>query len=252
MSQEGAREKARFYDHLWATQWRAVAQHSPLRSMRERLVLAQLASHLTSARRVLDVGSGDGHLLEMLRERHPRIEVRGMDISAAARDTAPASLRPLIEVGDVQDVAVTFSGEVFDLIVCSEVLEHVSDPLRVMKGVKQLLAPHGVVVFTVPGSMRYWSGLDCAAGHLRRFEYDAFRELVERAGLRAIKHFGWGSTVGRLYYRLVRTIGPSRAAASAASPLGALAGRVISTMLRVDDLLPTRNGFQLVTVAAHG
>lgn len=144
-----------------------------------------------------------------------------------------------------------FPGRRFDVIVCSEVLEHVAEPLLVLKGIGALLAPGGLGVITVPGGMRYWSELDESAGHLRRFEYDEFPALVELAGLRVKSHFSWGAAIGRAYYRLVRSMGPGRAAASADSVLGSVAGMVFNVLLQIDDHMKTRNGFQLVTVISH-
>ena len=70
----------------------------------------------------------------------------------------------------------------FDVVVCSEVLEHVAEPKRVLEGIAAVLAPGGGGVITVPAGQRYWSALDESAGHLRRFEHDEFPDLVRAAG----------------------------------------------------------------------
>lgn len=252
MSTSPDNRDARFYDDLWAAQWRAVATHSPLRAARERLMFAEIGSALRPGSRLLDVGSGDGHFLSMVLARYPGVVARGVDFSAAAREHAPPDIQALIAVGDVSQLSVSFPHERFDVVVCSEVLEHVVDPQKVLNGIAAVLAPGGLCVITVPAGQHYWSALDESAGHLRRFEYSTFPSLVGAAGLKVVKHYGWGALFGKLYYALVRRVGPARAAASAGSGAGALVGRLASLCMRIDDFLPTRRGFQLITVVAHG
>jgi ubiquinone/menaquinone biosynthesis C-methylase UbiE len=251
VSPDPERTEARFYDDLWAAQWRGVSRHSPLRAARERLMLAEIGAALRPGCRLLDVGSGDGHFLAMVRARYPAVVAHGVDFSSSARQNAAAEIRPLIAVGDVAHLPSVFPDARFDVIVCSEVLEHVAEPRQVLEGIATLLAPGGRGVLTVPAGQRYWSALDEAAGHLRRFEHDTFPSLVREAGLTVVKHYGWGALVGRLYYALVRRAGPGRAAASADSIAGAVIGTVFSALLRIDDHLPTRRGFQLITVIEH-
>jgi SAM-dependent methyltransferase len=215
MNEPSPSKSARFYDDLWEHQWRSVAEHSPLRSMRERLMLAEIGPHCRAGKSLLDVGSGDGHFIGLVAAQYPGLDVQGVDFSEAARACAPEAVQTKITVGNVSNLASVFPERRFDIISCSEVLEHVEDPRTVLAGIAAILAPGGIGVLTVPGSARYWSALDESAGHLRRFEHDDFPTLVTSAGLHVVKHFGWGATVGRLYYKLVRNLGPGRAAASA-------------------------------------
>ncbi len=76
-------------------------------------------------------------------------------------------------------------------IICTEVLEHVADPTRVMAELVRIGRPGALYLLTVPdpGSEQlqrrlapdiYWQ----RPNHLRVFERDAFTSLVEGAGLR--------------------------------------------------------------------
>jgi SAM-dependent methyltransferase len=71
-------------------------------------------------RRVLDAGCAIGLLVEALRERG--VDARGIDISSFAIDAIPGPLRPYCRQGSIAEPL----GEHFDLIVCIEVLEHMS------------------------------------------------------------------------------------------------------------------------------
>jgi len=71
-------------------------------------------------RRVLDAGCAIGLLVEALRER--QVDARGIDISSFAIDSVPVPLRAYCRQGSIAEPL----GERFDLIVCIEVLEHMT------------------------------------------------------------------------------------------------------------------------------
>lgn len=240
---------AAYYNRLWGAAWRAASGVSPLRASRERLILREIRDALAPGVALLDVGCGDGHLLSLVRDRFPQVRLRGVDFAEGALADTPASLRERIVVGDITNLAACLPGERFEVVVCSEVLEHVDDPQAVLRAIASVLAPRGLVVVTVPGGMRYWSDLDVAAGHCRRFEHDELGAQLAAAGLDVERVYGWGALVGRLYYRVIRSVGAGGVSSAARSPLAALAGRVATEAMRLDDLLPRRGAFQLVARA---
>jgi len=50
--------------------------------------------------------------------------------------------------GDAQEIP--FANEIFDSCLCTEVLEHVPDPMIVLKEIRRILKPGGRVLLTVP------------------------------------------------------------------------------------------------------
>ncbi len=83
--------------------------------------------------RVLDVGCGPGFLMLFLAELG--VEVEGIDFSPSSRELAPAEVRDRITIGDV--AAPHVPERSFDLVVCREVLEHLT-VLQVRGTVEQL------------------------------------------------------------------------------------------------------------------
>jgi SAM-dependent methyltransferase len=83
--------------------------------------------------RVLDVGCGPGFLMLFLAELG--IEVQGVDFSPSSRELAPAEVRDRILIGDVAEAHVEERS--FDLVVCREVLEHLT-VIQVRRTVEQL------------------------------------------------------------------------------------------------------------------
>jgi 2-polyprenyl-3-methyl-5-hydroxy-6-metoxy-1,4-benzoquinol methylase len=106
--------------------------------------------------RVLDLGCATGKLAELLK-------TQGCAVVGVERDPEAARLaEPFCErvvVADLED-DLSFLTDLgpFDVIVAADVLEHVTDPSRVLEAVAGLLAPQGFLVTSIPnvahGSVR--------------------------------------------------------------------------------------------------
>jgi SAM-dependent methyltransferase len=234
-----------FYDHLWGEAWTAQQAVGPLTHTRYRLILREL-DRLDPPGRVLDAGCGSGTLLGLLGGRWPRAELHGIELSAHAVAAAPPSLRARITQGDVAEVAAGHEPGSFDLVVCSEVLEHLEDPGAALRALVALLRPGGTADLTVPGGMRHWTRQDDLAGHVQRFEYGAFGLLARDAGLEVVTHYGWGGPLSAMYYRLASRQDPDDLARSAGSPLVAWIGRALPALFRLDDRFASPGRPQLV------
>jgi 2-polyprenyl-3-methyl-5-hydroxy-6-metoxy-1,4-benzoquinol methylase len=92
-----------------------------------------LIKEVFEPRRVLDVGCGPGFLMLFLAELG--IEVEGVDFSPSSRELAPPEVRERILIGDVSEPHVAERS--VDLVVCREVLEHLT-VLQVRRTVEQL------------------------------------------------------------------------------------------------------------------
>jgi len=106
--------------------------------------------------KVLDAGCGAGrHLCEAF--RHPGIDVVGIDLSYddLAKTRALLNLMSL-ELENQWLLAratithLPFPDNVFDVVICSEVLEHIPDNLRAIKEIVRVLKPKGILAVSVP------------------------------------------------------------------------------------------------------
>jgi ubiquinone biosynthesis O-methyltransferase len=98
---------------------------------------------------VLDVGCGNGIISLQLGKEG--FKIKGIDVSDKAIRKAKA-VNPFtnvtFEVADAEKLKA--SGEMFDAIVCSEVLEHLNHPERLLKELLPILKDSGILLVTVP------------------------------------------------------------------------------------------------------
>jgi len=98
------------------------------------------------AKRVLDVGCGEGFFARALLDRFPGVELVGVDASEAA--IAHASARCPEARFEVSRIEALRARGRFDLVVCSEVLEHLEDPAAGIANLADCTAGHALL--TVP------------------------------------------------------------------------------------------------------
>jgi 2-polyprenyl-3-methyl-5-hydroxy-6-metoxy-1,4-benzoquinol methylase len=98
-----------------------------------------------NARTLLEVGSGIGLLIEEARKRG--LEAVGIEPSRSLVETARNNGVELIR-GLFPHPAV--AGRRFDLIYVVDVIEHVSDPVQLMKDCAAALTPDGVLIMVTP------------------------------------------------------------------------------------------------------
>ena len=108
-------------------------------------------------RRILDVGSGDGRFLEILRDAGAREwRLEGVEIDAAAAEACRAKGFPT-HVGRVEEFRDPDGG--FDAVVMLQLIEHVDDPVAICRRVFELLRPGGHFIVETPNL----AGLDYQA-----------------------------------------------------------------------------------------
>jgi SAM-dependent methyltransferase len=93
----------------------------------------QLIKDVFAPSSVLDVGCGPGFLMLFLQELG--IDVEGVDFSASSLALAPEAIRDRIHIGPSDDL--TAENESYELVVCREVLEHLT-VLQVRRTVSEL------------------------------------------------------------------------------------------------------------------
>lgn len=110
---------------------------------------AMLVEMVGANKRVLDVGCDTGYLGEALGAFGNTTS--GFEVNEETAEEARKRLTR-VEVGDLEttDLVEVFGPGSFDVVVFGDVLEHLRDPLPVMRQSRHLLAPGGSVVISTP------------------------------------------------------------------------------------------------------
>ena len=135
-----------YYEELW--QRLPEDAEPPDLELRTEFMLANLAE----GDRVLDLGCGDGALTDRLARAgaHPT----GVEVAQAAVDRARARHPDLVfELAPI-DGALPLADGAFDVVWCSEVIEHVADTARWLSEVRRVLVPGGRLLLTTPNHSR--------------------------------------------------------------------------------------------------
>jgi len=220
----------------------------PLTHTNQRLILKLLKPHLVDRARLLDVGCGSGALLDLLSRRFPALDLNGIEGSRQAVAGVPESIRDRILIVDITN-GFSLDDATFDIVICSEVLEHLPDCRPALASIVSHLRRGGHALITVPHSMRYWSRADEFAGHYRRFEYEDFLAELKQASLEPIRFFTWGFPISYVYYRIVSGVDPGKLMSPGASPLKTSTANILYQAMRLDDLFIGKRWHQLIALA---
>jgi SAM-dependent methyltransferase len=173
------------YNVGWDVKWDDMKKYGPM-SRHIRRNIKKLIRPL-EFKSVLDVGCGQGSFLSELCAEFPHIEVYGTDISTSAVDLA----RRKVPHGAfwVLDATKEHLDRKFDVIVCSEVLEHIPDDLAALRHIAQMTDKY-LVISTVQGRMRRFEPEQ--VGHVRNYAPGELVQKVEQSGLEVMKVVEWG------------------------------------------------------------
>lgn len=111
-------------------------------------IVNSIQSKLTIGAKILDVGCGNGNISLALGSL--QYNVLGVDIDSTSVEKA-TQINTFSNVNfELLDANSFNLKEEFDAIVCSEVLEHLDNPIELVRSIYSILKPGGVFVATVP------------------------------------------------------------------------------------------------------
>src|SRR5579863_6361463 len=149
---------------------------------RRRLFGSELArAGIALDARVLDVGTGTGSNLRMLRELG-FTGVTGLDDSDEAIRFCASKGFDYVRKGDI--CAMPFADASFDLVLATDVIEHVDDDRRAVAEIARVLRSDGVALVTVPAFKSLWGLQDRQAHHKRRYRMRMFAAALRSSGMR--------------------------------------------------------------------
>ncbi len=187
-SHNGAPTATDYGDAYFSKLYGAVPQQTAIDRARDWLI-HRLATRSVQAGRLLEIGCGFGYLLARFDERW---RLCGTDISAHAAAAAQRRLpHAHVVASDVQD-GVPFGG-LFDVVLATNVIEHLPDPQRAARHLADAVWPGGILVVHLPtinnGFNRwlYRYTYESDPTHVFRPSGTQVDQLFEAAGFRTLR-----------------------------------------------------------------
>lgn len=141
--------------------------------------------HSAAPATVLDAGCGEGFGVADLKRRDPSLRLTGVDLSPEAVAYARQHFGQAGAFAQGSVYELPFEDQSFDLVLCSEVLEHLDEPERAVAELRRVARRH--LLLTVPREPIFHLlndfgralGLSPDPGHVNFWTPDAFRTFVQ-------------------------------------------------------------------------
>jgi SAM-dependent methyltransferase len=200
--------------------------------------------------RILEIGCGTGHNLEMLGKFG---KVDALELDEEARAIAEKRLGRTVMSAPLPGLAGVPDRN-YDLIAVLDVIEHIDDDHAALAAIAAKLKPGGKLVMTVPAHQWMWSAHDVVNHHKRRYSKGALRRLIEGSPLR-LDRIGYFNSL--LFPLAVAERFSSRLRGKddadvklPSAPLNAALERVFAAERHVVGRLPLPPGLSLFAVAS--
>ncbi len=154
-------------------------------------------------RRVIELGCGVGNFTEKLLDREAVIAldkdprcIEQLKQRYPGRPNLRAFTCDADALDEHREELAAFAA---DSCVCLNVLEHIGDDAKALRGMASVLKPGGVIVLLVPAFPALFGPIDRNLGHYRRYTRASIRQLAAQAALSVKKahyvnwlgFFGW-------------------------------------------------------------
>jgi 2-polyprenyl-3-methyl-5-hydroxy-6-metoxy-1,4-benzoquinol methylase len=153
--------------------------------------------------RVLDIGCNDGFIGSMLLKKGN--DVYGIDI--VKREVIKAKKRGIkAKVADIENQYLPYAANFFDVVLCTDIIEHVFDTDLLLTKIYRVLKPGGMLLITTPNvaslgrrlmllfginpfleySARYIDHAVSPAGHIRYYTHSDLGRQLDRNNFRSV------------------------------------------------------------------
>lgn len=162
-------------------------------------------------KKILDVGCASGWFISEIQKRYPRTLCYGIDIYDDAIKYARKRY-PKIKFNIADAHKIPYKDETFDIVVCTEVLEHVDDPGKVLTEIKRVLKRNSTAIIELDSGSwlfsvvwfiwRKFKGRIWNDSHLHSFNVKKLENLINQCGFRVSKKKKFDFDMAMIFYCL--------------------------------------------------
>jgi len=128
-----------------------------------------------SCGKVLDAGCGDGMLTSLIAGEGYSVD--GVDTNLQGIEIARSKFEQKNILGDfyvIDSYRYPFEEEVYDIVVCSDVIEHVKEPVKMLNEIKRVLKKGGYLIISTPVKIPY---RPLSPNHVQEWTAQEFRSF---------------------------------------------------------------------------
>ncbi|MFC2138999.1 class I SAM-dependent methyltransferase [Bacteroidota bacterium] len=136
---------------------------------------------------ILDVGCGEGFILNYLNSIKKITKASAIDVDPDEIKDAKQNL-PFCNVMEASAYELPFKDNEFDLVICSEVLEHLEEPEKAIQEINRVANKY--ILLSVPNEpiwrilnmarFKYWNKLGNTPGHINNWSSRQFVKIVSK------------------------------------------------------------------------
>jgi len=203
-----------------------------------RDIINKLINDYSKDTETLEVGCSGGVLIESLK-MHGFRRLQGIDIDDNAVEICRQKGISDVHIADAEKTE--FKDQQFDLIIASDVLEHIRDEDRALQEWRRILKSGGKLIIFVPAFQFLWSAHDEVNHHYRRYQKSGLINALKKNGFKAERASYWNFSlflpvsVARLSRKLFS--GGKRTAADQLFEVNPLINKILVYMLRLENKL---------------
>ena len=149
--------------------------------------------------KILEIGCSNGNTGALALSENKCGSYIGVELYETAALNAKEKISQVI-IGDIERIELPFEDDSFDVLILSEVLEHLVDPWNVLRKLHRYMKPGAIILASSPNVSHYriilmllrgeWNLTDDGImdrTHLRWFTPSSFAEMFESAGYNVLK-----------------------------------------------------------------
>ena len=225
--------------------WEDCHHYSPAPRHRRRLISKII--HKLDFNSMLDVGCAQPYLIAEMKKKAGGIRICGCDVAEPViEENRKLFPRLGFEVVDISNGCYP-TGETFDLVVCSEVLEHTKDWQKALSNLVGMSTRY--VLLTVPSGKVFH--IDKKMGHYQHYKGAELIAELKKNNCEILYKRKWGFPVHTLYKYLINSFSPDAIYQSFSESQYGWGKKALSNLIYaaffVNDLF--RSGGQFIVLA---